>query len=86
MRGKKTGGRVKGKPNRATSDIEAKLRDLKCDPIEGMATIAADMAASLELRGRMYAELAQYVAPKRKAVEVSGPGPDGAIQLVWVAP
>ena len=28
---------------------------------------------SPELRGRMFAELAQYVAPKRKAVEHSGP-------------
>ena len=26
----------------------------------------------VELRGRMYAELAQYVAPKRKALEHSG--------------
>ncbi len=33
-------------------------------------------ACSPELRGKMHAELAQYVAPKRKAVEHSGP--DGA--------
>ena len=31
-----------------------------------------DEAASPELRGRMYAELAQYVAPKRKALDLSG--------------
>jgi hypothetical protein len=28
--------------------------------------------APLELRGRMYAELAQYIAPKRRATEHSG--------------
>ena len=34
--------------------------------------ITTDPEASLELRGRMNAELAQYVYPKRKAVEVAG--------------
>jgi len=29
-------------------------------------------ACSPELRGKMHAELAQYVAPKRKAIEISG--------------
>jgi hypothetical protein len=36
-----------------------------------MVQIATDPEASLELRGRMNAELAQYVYPKRKAVEVA---------------
>jgi hypothetical protein len=34
----------------------------------GLEPVGIDLAA------KMYAELAQYVAPKRKAVEVSGPG------------
>lgn len=74
MRGKKTGGRTKGTLNKATQDVLARLDALGCDPIEGMALIAADKTASLELRGRMYAELAQYVAPKRKAMELTGAG------------
>ena len=36
-----------------------------------MVRIATDPNASLELRGRMNAEGAQYVYPKRKAVEVA---------------
>jgi hypothetical protein len=36
-----------------------------------MVRIATNPKASLELRGRMNAELAQYVYPKRKAVEVA---------------
>jgi hypothetical protein len=36
-----------------------------------MVQMATDPEASLELRGRMNAELAQYVYPKRKAVEVA---------------
>ena len=34
------------------------------------------LQASAELRGRMYAELAQYVAPKRKAVDLTVEGGD----------
>ena len=66
-------GRKKGVPNRATLDIQARLAALGCHPIEGMALIAMDPKSPPELRGRMYSELAQYVAPKRKAVEMSGP-------------
>ena len=68
----KTGGRQKGTPNKRTQEIIEKLEALGCDPVEGMAKLAADENNSAELRGRMYAELAQYVAPKRKAVEHSG--------------
>ncbi len=49
------------------------LSDLKCNPIEGMARIAEDTKQPAQLRGRMYAELAQYVFPKRRSVELSGP-------------
>jgi len=40
-----------------------------CDPIEGLARIALDPEIRPELRVRCFAELAQYVYPKRKAVE-----------------
>lgn len=36
-------------------------------------------SCSPELRGKMYAELAQYEHPKRKAIEVTGEG-GGSIQ------
>jgi hypothetical protein len=50
-----------------------KLSDLNCDPIEGMATIARKAMDEGEfiLAGTMYRELAQYVAPKRKSVEMN---------------
>lgn len=72
--GVKTGGRQKGTPNKVTQDIQAKLDALGCDPIQGMAEIAAEArrTGDLNLAGTMYKELAQYVAPKRKAVEVQG--------------
>lgn len=69
---RKTGGRIAGTPNKRTLDIQQRLDDLKCDPIEGMATIAMNAENPPELRGRMFSELAQYVAPKRKSVDLSG--------------
>jgi hypothetical protein len=44
-----------------------------CDPIAGMAAIAMDEKQDIGLRAQMFKELAQYVAPKRKAIEMSGP-------------
>ena len=70
-KGHKTGGRTAGTPNRKTQEISALLESLGCNPIDGMAKIAMDEKHSPELRGRMYAELAQYVYPKRKAVELA---------------
>jgi len=74
--GRKTGGRQRGTPNRATRDVAERFQALGCDPIEGMAALAMDPSSPPELRGRMYSELAQYIAPKRKAVEYSGDSQD----------
>lgn len=78
--GRKTGGRAAGTPNRKTAEIAERLAALGCDPIEGMVRIAEDPKSAPELRGRMFAELAQYVYPKRKAVEHSGEGA-GALKI-----
>jgi hypothetical protein len=78
--GRKTGGRVAGTPNRRTVEVIERLEALGCDPIEGMARIAMDATTPVEVRGRMFAELAGYVAPKRKAVEHASP--NGGIQIV----
>lgn len=78
----KTGGRVAGTPNKRTSELKERLEALGCDPIEGMAQIAMDAATTPELRGRMFAELAGYLYPKRKAVEVKGDdGPSVIFQI-----
>lgn len=69
--GEHRGGRAKGTKNHQTVDIEEKLKQLGCDPLIGMAMIAMDEKTTPELSGRMYAELAQYLHPKRKAIEHS---------------
>ena len=66
----KTGGRRSGTPNKRQHELVVKLEQLGCDPIEGLARIAMASETALELRVRCYAELAQYVHAKRKAVEL----------------
>ena len=68
-------GRKVGVPNKRSDEIADKLAALNCDPIEGMAKIASQAMGEgdLTLAGNMYKELAQYVAPKRKAIEHTAP-------------
>jgi hypothetical protein len=67
--GERRGGRQRGAPNKRTLDVIERLAALHCDPITGMARIALNKKNSVELRAKMFTELAQYVAPKRKALE-----------------
>jgi hypothetical protein len=70
--GERRDGRRRGTPNKATLEVAEKLRAIGCDPIEGMARIAMDPESSPELRLKAYTEIAHYVAPKRKAPEMTG--------------
>ena len=70
--GERRGGRTKGTPNKRTFAVAETLEALGCDPIQGMARIAMDESQPMQLRATMFRELAQYVAPKRKAIEVTG--------------
>lgn len=49
------------------------MLQMGCDPIKGIIDIAQDKNAGKQLRLRAYAELAQYVYPKLRAMELSGP-------------
>jgi hypothetical protein len=70
--GERRGGRKPGIPNKRTAEVEQRLAALRCDPIAIMASLAMDKNQDATLRGRMAAELAQYIAPKRRATEHSG--------------
>jgi hypothetical protein len=52
--------------------VAERLRLLNCDPIVGMAKLAQDEALPAVLRARMFAELATYIAPRRKATDLTG--------------
>lgn len=71
----KTGGRAKGTPNKDKQELIALIESVGCKhPIIGLAEIARQSHESGELdrAANCYKELAQYVAPKRKAIEHSG--------------
>jgi hypothetical protein len=56
----------------ARPDVAEQLRQLDCDPIAGMAKFAQDDTVPMALRARMFAELAKYVVPRLKAMELTG--------------
>lgn len=84
-KGKKTGGRVKGTPNKQTADIALALDAMGCQPLTIMARLAMSTKASLELQGAMAARLARMLYPEKKAIEHTGPG-GGPIQTSDVSP
>lgn len=63
-----------GSPNKRRFDVEQRLKELNCDPLEGMARIAkiAESEGDLSLAGQMHKELIKYILPQLKAVEHSG--------------
>ena len=83
-------GRPKGSKNRKTLEVEETLEKLGCDPIAGLAFIATNDREALglaedvpiALRARAYADLAGYVAPKRRATEVSAPNDESLADVV----
>jgi len=81
----KTGGRIKGTPNKRTLEVMLRLENIGCDPIEGMARLAMDPSNSPELRGKMYSELAQYLYPKRRATELNIDDQPSALQVTWIS-
>ena len=68
--GRKTGGRVAGTPNRKTADLLERLDQLGVDPLDGLAAIAKDETAPLELRVKIQLDLLGYIFPKRKALDL----------------
>ena len=67
----KTGGRSAGTPNKRTQDLMERLDALGVDPLAGLAAIANDATAPLELRARVQLEFMSYLYPKRKALDES---------------
>ncbi len=69
--GFKTGGRAAGVPNKRTQAVADMLAELNCCPIIGMAKLAMDEATPVAVRAAMFRELAAYLYPKRRSIELS---------------
>jgi hypothetical protein len=70
---KKLGGRKAGTPNKATQSLMDKCEAKGLDVFEALIDVAQDGAKNFEWRFAALKELAQYLYPKRKAIEVSTP-------------
>lgn len=70
--GKKTGGRVKGTPNRKTRKLQRILEDKDFDPVLELIALAKDPETSRGDKKDICKDLVQYIYPKRKAVEHEG--------------
>jgi hypothetical protein len=79
--GKKTGGRQKGTPNRATARREKEIARSGTTPLEYMLKVMRNPKASNDRRDDMAKAAAPYVHPKLASMQHSGPK-GGPIQTV----
>lgn len=66
---KRYGGRTKGIPNKSTQTLIEKCEAYNIDVFEAMLKIASEATVPFEKFGYLK-EIAQYILPKRKALEV----------------
>jgi hypothetical protein len=69
--GERRGGRCTGTPNKKTAAVAEVVAGLGLDPIKQMGQIAMDERVEVNVRVKVLKELCQYIAPKRKAMEVT---------------
>ena len=79
-KGKKSGGRAKGTPNKATAKREAEIAASGLTPLDYMLEILRNPNATTARRDWAASAAAPYVHPKFASVAHSGPG-GGAIQV-----
>lgn len=85
---KKAGGRTKGTPNKSTVELRDRLAEKypDYDPVMAMVDLANDPSADPFMRFTASKEVAQYIHPKRKAIEHSGkdgePLPTPVVQVL----
>lgn len=72
--GERRGGRQKGTPNKPKQALVEMMAERwpGYHPVLAMAAIANDESVELETRFQAHKEVAQYVEPKRKAIEHTG--------------
>ena len=79
--------RPAGTPNRPKRQLLALLQEKYpgYHPVVEMAAIAHDMTNDVTLRAQMHKEVAQYVTPKLKAIEVQLEA-SGDLRIGWCNP
>jgi hypothetical protein len=68
----KRGGRKKGTPNKVKKSVDDICAEYGFDPIRGMIELLNEPGATRDQRITLTKELAKYVHPQKRALEVSG--------------
>ena len=70
----KTGGREKGTPNKKKQELIDRIEEKypNYDPLLSLVAIGNDPETPLELKVTCHKEVAKYIHPQRKAVDISG--------------
>jgi hypothetical protein len=85
--GKKTGGRTKGVPNRATAAKAAQVEASGLTPLDFMLNILRDETETHDNRAWAAEKAAPYIHPKLAAVEHTGKdGGPVAVTFAWLPP
>lgn len=70
----KTGGRKAGTLNKSNSSQIEKIQNLcdsyNLDPFEALLKLSSDLSLDINLRVGILKEIAQYIYPKRKSIEI----------------
>ena len=67
----KSGGRVRGTPNRATVALREKLAALGCDPVADLVGIAKNPETGIGFKVGIYALLLRHTVPTPKPIDDS---------------
>jgi hypothetical protein len=84
-KGRKTGGRQRGTPNKASVEREKVIAESGLTPLKYMLRTLRDESLDLQTRMDAASKAAPYVHPKLAAIEHSGPN-KGPIQSVSMTP
>lgn len=85
--GKKTGGRSRGTPNKASAAKAAEVSASGLAPLDYMLAVMRDETVSADRRDDMAKAAAPYVHPKLAAVEHTGKdGAPVAVTFSWLPP
>lgn len=85
--GRKTGGRVKGVPNKATAAKVKEIQATGLAPLDYMLAVMRDTGAEPSRRDEMAKAAAPYVHPKLAAIEHTGKdGGPMAMTFSWLPP
>ncbi len=81
-KGEHRGGRKAGTPNKKTLDLFAQCDAMNINPFDELLKIAADDMIKTDLRLQALKEVASYLYPKRKSVEISNEEDKGFVVVI----